>query len=139
MDWYTSRKMRWLRALIWVFSILAGCIFVWLRIHGLVAFPLLWILLGGSVAVLLICQRSLRRIRFADIKCMHCGYCLRGLTDNHRCPECGTGYTLDTVRGYSADPTGFREKHEHNTWRQRKAVVDSFLAEERKKHSEGKE
>ncbi len=33
-----------------------------------------------------------------DILCVHCGYNLRGLTSDGRCPECG-GAIVDSMRG----------------------------------------
>jgi hypothetical protein len=30
--------------------------------------------------------------------CLECGYPLRGLPDEHQCPECGTPYVLGNVR-----------------------------------------
>ncbi|MDM8007492.1 MAG: hypothetical protein QUV05_15240 [Phycisphaerae bacterium] len=30
--------------------------------------------------------------------CLRCGYCLTGLPDQHRCPECGTPYEIEQVK-----------------------------------------
>ncbi len=30
--------------------------------------------------------------------CIECGYCLTGLPDQHRCPECGTPYEIEQVK-----------------------------------------
>ena len=30
--------------------------------------------------------------------CLICGYCLKGLPDEHRCPECGSTYDIEDVK-----------------------------------------
>jgi hypothetical protein len=49
--------------------------------------------------------------------CIHCGYGLVGLPDNHRCPECGRPYTFAMIEEYRRDPQWFIQR-----WKQRHAV-----------------
>ncbi len=42
--------------------------------------------------------------------CIHCGYCLTGLPDNYRCPECGRPYTWRVIQEYRRDPQWFIER-----------------------------
>lgn len=44
--------------------------------------------------------------------CIHCGYNLSGLPDNHRCPECGRPYSWRTIDEYRRDPKWFIERWE---------------------------
>lgn len=43
--------------------------------------------------------------------CIYCGYCLTGLPDNYRCPECGRPYTWRLIEEYRRDPQWFIERH----------------------------
>ncbi len=43
----------------------------------------------------------------AEPFCIHCGYNLSGLPDNHRCPECGRPYSWRTIDEYRRDPQWF--------------------------------
>jgi predicted RNA-binding Zn-ribbon protein involved in translation (DUF1610 family) len=43
--------------------------------------------------------------------CIHCGYDLTGLQDNHTCPECGQGYSFRVIDEYRRDPHWFIERY----------------------------
>jgi len=43
--------------------------------------------------------------------CIHCGYDLSGLPDNHTCPECGELYNFRLIEEYKRDPHWFIERY----------------------------
>ena len=43
--------------------------------------------------------------------CIHCGYGLSGLPDDHTCPECGRRYRFAWIDEYRRDPHGFRQRY----------------------------
>ena len=43
--------------------------------------------------------------------CIHCGYGLTGLPDNHACPECGRRYSFRIIDEYRRDPHWFIERY----------------------------
>lgn len=43
--------------------------------------------------------------------CIHCGYDLSGLPDNHRCPECGVPYDFKAIDEYRRDPDWFIQRY----------------------------
>lgn len=45
-----------------------------------------------------------------DPFCIHCGYNLSGLPDDHRCPECGRPYNFRLIDEYRRDPLWFKER-----------------------------
>lgn len=45
-----------------------------------------------------------------DQFCIHCGYSLSGLPDNHRCPECGQPYRWQLIDEYRRDPAFFVQR-----------------------------
>jgi len=49
--------------------------------------------------------------------CIHCGYDLVGLPDNHRCPECGRPYRFAMIDEYRRDPEAFIQR-----WKRRHEV-----------------
>ena len=62
--------------------------------------------------------RAMRRAVNArkDPFCIHCGYGLTGLPDDHHCPECGRSFNFKIVEEYRRDPHWFirryRTRHE---------------------------
>jgi hypothetical protein len=43
--------------------------------------------------------------------CIHCGYELTGLVDDHICPECGERYTFRLIEEYKRDPQWFIKRY----------------------------
>ena len=90
-----------------VAAIVAGLFWSWFWT------PLFW---GGwKLAIMLLAipitlfSQGLRSAiqRRSEPFCIHCGYGLTGLPDNHRCPECGQTYSFAVVDEYRRDPQGF--------------------------------
>ena len=46
-----------------------------------------------------------------DPFCIHCGYSLIGLPDNHRCPECGRTFSLSVIEEYRRDSHWFIQRY----------------------------
>jgi len=44
--------------------------------------------------------------------CIHCGYDLSGLEDNHVCPECGERFTFRAIEEYRRDPDWFIKRYQ---------------------------
>ncbi|NOX58502.1 MAG: hypothetical protein GXP29_06550 [Planctomycetes bacterium] len=68
---------------------------------GMAGFSFLFV---GSMALLWVVVRN-RANRFREHVeaaeygvCLNCAYALRGLPDEHRCPECGSEYSMVNVR-----------------------------------------
>lgn len=86
-----------------VLLLLAG-----LTLMGVLIKPLL-VLGGGAIALIgYVIQKGIQARR--DPFCIFCGYCLIGLPDNHRCPECGRPYTWQQIDDYRRDPQWFIER-----------------------------
>jgi hypothetical protein len=43
--------------------------------------------------------------------CIHCGYDLSGLPDDHTCPECGEYYNFAVIEEYKRDPDWFIQRY----------------------------
>jgi hypothetical protein len=43
--------------------------------------------------------------------CIHCGYNLSGLPDDHTCPECGEYYNFGVIEEYKRDPGWFIRRY----------------------------
>jgi len=72
----------------------------------------LWIWLGAGAVVQAMRQATRAR---AEPFCIHCGYTLAGLPDQHICPECGRPYSFGLIKEYQQDPGWFvkRWKMQH--------------------------
>ncbi len=79
-----------------------------LTFSGLLFKPLL-LLGGGAVALIGYMIRKGTQARQEPF-CIFCGYCLTGLSDNYRCPECGRPYTFRQIDEYRRDPQWFIER-----------------------------
>lgn len=80
----------------------------WLVFSGL-AFK--FIVFSGAVAfalALYVLNRA-RQVRLEPF-CIHCGYNLTGLPDEHRCPDCGRPFKLRVIDEYRRDPEWFVER-----------------------------
>jgi hypothetical protein len=69
--------------------------------------------------------------------CIHCGYDLSGLQDDHACPECGEPYKFSMIEEYRRDPSWFIQRY--NRRFEMAAVHQPFLARKamRKKSRDG--
>ncbi len=67
-----------------------------------------FLLFAGGIAISLIgfALRKATKLRTEPF-CIHCGYNLTGLPDNHRCPECGRPYSWRVIAEYRRDPQWF--------------------------------
>jgi hypothetical protein len=110
---------KWIFALpaVLVIGLLAGS---WFR--GELLIPL-WFLgakiillcLAVPIVLLLEVVRSVTARR-TDPFCIHCGYTLQGLPDDHTCPECGRRYNFRLVEEYRRDPRWFIQRYQaHDT------------------------
>lgn len=69
-----------------------------------------FIIVGGAIGLAGTSVRAVVRQR-ADPFCIHCGYDLIGLPDNHTCPECGRPYSLRLIDEYRRDPHWFIQRY----------------------------
>ena len=75
----------------------------------------LWIWLGaGAMGAVVQAMRQATQARQEPF-CIHCGYTLVGLPDQHICPECGRPYSFDLIRQYQQDPKWFVQRWEART------------------------
>lgn len=65
--------------------------------------------IGVTIALAGFAVRRAVRAR-SEPFCIYCGYALRGLPDNYRCPECGRPYTWRLIAEYRRDPEWFIER-----------------------------
>lgn len=70
-----------------------------------------FILFSGAVAISLTAYvfRRAAQVRQEPF-CIHCGYNLTGLPDEHRCPDCGRPYNWRVIAEYRRDPQWFVER-----------------------------
>jgi len=67
----------------------------------------LWLWLGaGAMGAVVQAVRQATSAR-GEPFCIHCGYTLEGLPDQHICPECGRPYSFGLIRQYQQDPGWF--------------------------------
>ena len=105
-----------------------------MRIAGEYGSVWLWAALVIGVGGALALQAIKFRLKDTLPFCIHCGYCLKGLPDDHRCPECGAKYSFAECCLYLKDPVGYRERKEKEAWAERQRVVSSFIEEQKRKH-----
>lgn len=99
--------------LLWVatwYLLIPDAVFYMLEIKLLIFCAAIAISMGAFVA------RTAIRARREPF-CIYCGYCLEGLPDNYRCPECGRPYTWALIDEYRRDPHWFIER-----WRRRSEI-----------------
>ena len=76
----------------------------------------LWLWLGaGAVGAVVEAMRLATKARNEPF-CIHCGYMLQGLPDQHICPECGRPYSFELIKLYQNDPKWFVQR-----WQMRNA------------------
>lgn len=74
-----------------------------LYLYDRLLYPLLFLSIIGGVLSPGILKRAIRRLE-KEIQsnnlehCLECGYPLKGLPAEHRCPECGEPYDIEVVR-----------------------------------------
>ena len=112
---------------------LGGVAFVHMRLVGVYDSLWVWGELVAGVGGALLLQAIRIRIKEELPFCIHCGYCLRGLPDNRRCPECGARYSFGECLLYQKDPIGYRERKENEDWIERQRIVSDFFESQRRK------
>jgi hypothetical protein len=101
---------RWLYLvpLLMIFLLLAAALFTRLWFFNLFWYGgKLWLWLGAGAFATIVQAMRKATIARADPFCIHCGYTLAGLPDQHICPECGRPYSFDLIRQYQQDPRWF--------------------------------
>jgi len=97
-----------------IFAVLALIVWVTMR-PSMIQFALAWwklevfaialpVTLAISASKNIIAQRK-------EPFCIHCGYDLTGLADNHNCPECGRSFSFAIIDEYRRDPHWFIERY----------------------------
>jgi predicted RNA-binding Zn-ribbon protein involved in translation (DUF1610 family) len=74
-----------------------------LSLSSFLWYPILFLSFVGSIVFPRLLKRAVRRLggevqRNNLEHCLECGYPLRGLPAEHRCPECGEAYNIDVVK-----------------------------------------
>ncbi len=110
-----ARRLGWR----WVYIVplvLLLLVIVWAMFSRYWFFNLLWYggklwLWLGAVAVGAVVQ-AIRQATSSrtDPFCIHCGYTLAGLPDQHICPECGRRYSFELIKQYQQDPRWFQQR-----------------------------
>jgi len=131
--WYLPPRLLWVRAGVWVCSIVGAIAFIYMRVTVTFDSVAWWSALVIGVGGVIGLQAVKSRIRREPPFCIRCGYSLRGLPDNHRCPECGSPYDLGDCRLYQQDPLAYRERKGREAWEERSRVAHGFL-DERRRH-----
>jgi tRNA(Ile2) C34 agmatinyltransferase TiaS len=133
-SWYMPHSLRLCRKANTVLSVVAGITFVLLRVVP--SLLLVCILVVAVLGVLYVQSIKIAWRRRAPF-CIHCGYDLQGLPDNHRCPECGEHYTLASCADYQRDPIDFQRRWEKKRYAETTQIVDDFLAQQRERRECG--
>lgn len=118
--WWRPSWHDLLAAVGWGWALLAGAAavlaFVVAVVLLTVGLAFSWVLLkpallltGGAVILIgYVIRKGIQARR--EPFCIFCGYCLTGLPDHHRCPECGRAYTWQQIEEYRRDPQWFIER-----------------------------
>jgi hypothetical protein len=77
------------------------------------------LVIGWKLALLAVVLPSMYAVRSAmevlkqrkEPFCIHCGYDLSGLPDDHTCPECGEYYNFAVIAEYKRDPAWFIQRY----------------------------
>lgn len=105
---------RWVFAVpaVLIVALLAGSWFAGAMLFPLwlAGFKVIALCLAIPVVLLLEVVRSVTARR-TDPFCIHCGYTLLGLPDNHTCPECGRRYSFRLIEEYRRDPHWFIRRY----------------------------
>jgi hypothetical protein len=92
-----------------IIGMMGLCVFRWWWFDLWFNFWEVWVLalvgvIGGLVGVI----RHAIKGR-GEPFCIHCGYNLDGLPEQHLCPECGRKYSFQLIRKYQQDPAWFEQ------------------------------
>lgn len=107
-----SLGWQWLRIcglMIGIFFILLGTLAsggFWSRVGSL------WMWISIAIAVTTAIADTLWQAaqKRKDPYCIHCGYSLEGLPQEHVCPECGRQYNFELIKLYQQDPKSFVQR-----------------------------
>ena len=104
---------RWLYLIPLVMMVLLG---VWMLLFHVWFVNMLWWsgkfwvwIVMGAVGAVVEAMRQATKAR-AEPFCIHCGYTLDGLPDQHICPECGRPYSFQLIREYQENPKWFVQR-----------------------------
>src|SRR5262245_33824558 len=120
--WYrpTFAQAAWLLGWRWVYFVPAGLLLLLVAFASWHVWLLQLVLLWWKVMVIVVILPTTYAINLArpalrsrqEPFCIHCGYDLTGLGDNHVCPECGEPYTFRVIEEYKRDPEWFIKRYQ---------------------------
>jgi len=125
-DWRDAARhvgYRWIYLLpaVLCLVLLMAAPFVRIAREALLVLGFKLVLFSGGVAVALAAFVVGRAVRARQEPfCIHCGYNLSGLPDQHRCPECGRPYSWRVIAEYRRDPEWFIAR-----WRAARKLPDA--------------
>lgn len=103
---------RWLfvgPAILFLLGMVGLCVVRWWWIDWWLSLWKVWaMVLAGVVGGLVGVIRNGIKGR-GEPFCIHCGYNLDGLPEQHVCPECGRKYSFELIRKYQQDPRWFMQ------------------------------